>query len=78
MRAVLILLVLCWWACGYAGSQNHDAELAATSRAALCKVVIDQVIEHASTCPEAQLALDAREECKEFGPLDLRCKEFKK
>jgi hypothetical protein len=69
-----------WWliaGVGCAAPQVPEAEMAAAVRASTCKVAIDKAIERAEHCPEAQLAIDTEPACKEFGHLDLHCKEFK-
>lgn len=78
MRAPFIVLVAGWWLFGCAHPQVPEAELAAATRASVCKVAIDRVIAAADTCPSAQLAIDAEPACREFGPLDLKCREWRR
>lgn len=73
-----VAYVLGWLLFGGCAQPTVPAsEMAAVTRASVCKLAIDGHIEKATSCSEAQLAIDADPSCKEFGHLDLQCPEFR-
>ena len=71
--------VLLWFFFGGCAKPTvPPGEMAQLSRAAVCKLAIDKHIAESETCPEAQVAIDSDPACTEFGPLNLKCKEYSK
>lgn len=76
LRRLVEIFVL--FLAGCASPKVPATELAAVTRASVCKLAIDGHIERATSCPEAQMAIDAEPACAEFGHLDLACPEWRR